>query len=259
MADANQRRRAILNAVLPPLAVILALIGGIELLGAVDLLSPSFAPPSRIAAEMGHEPGLLWFHVEPTLLTASTGFVLSLLLSLVIAFACFAWPRLEAVALTMGAVMDSVPIIAIAPVLAIWLGLSLPMRISLTVMICTFPILVSLFQGLRAVPATADEMFTVLAASPWRRFRLLAAPYALPYIFVGLKVAAPLAVLGALMAETTGVERGLGAFIVDAMFGVRIAQLWAGVVLACLMSVSGYALVALFERLAVGADWKVAG
>jgi len=132
------------------------------------------------------------------------------------------------------------------------------MRLSLTVMICTFPILVSLVQGLRAVPATANEMFTVLAARPWQRFRLLAAPYALPYLFVGLKAAAPLAVLGALMAETTGVERGLGAFIVDAMFGVRIAQLWAGVVLACLMSVAGYALVVLFERLAMGVDWKAA-
>jgi ABC-type nitrate/sulfonate/bicarbonate transport system permease component len=91
----------------------------------------------------------------------------------------------------------------------------------------------------------------VLAASPWQRFRMLALPNALPYLFIGLKIAAPLAVLGALVAEWTGAEWGLGVFMINAMFGLRIDQLWSAVALACAMSSGAYGLVCLFEFLAI--------
>ncbi len=91
----------------------------------------------------------------------------------------------------------------------------------------------------------------MLAASPLQRFRLLALPNALPYVFVGLKVAAPLAVLGALVAEWTGAEWGLGVFMINAMFGLRVDQLWSAVALACAMSSGAYGLVCLFEYLSI--------
>ena len=209
----------------------------------------TIAAPSAIVGALARDPSLLWYHMEPTLLTAATGFLAALSIALVVAIAAYRYRRMEPILIMMGSVIDSVPMIALAPVLVIWMGLSLPMRITITTIICLFPILISVLQGLKAAPITAEELFTQLAATPFQRFRLLAIPYGLPYLFVGLKIAAPLSILGALIAEWTGVERGLGVFIVNAMFGLRVTQLWTGVFVVCAISASAYLLVCIFEAL----------
>jgi ABC-type nitrate/sulfonate/bicarbonate transport system permease component len=185
------------------------------------------------------------------LLTATIGYLAAATTALVVGFLVYSAPRIENSVLTVGAVVDSIPMIAVAPILIIWMGLSLSTRITITAVICLFPILISMIQGLKAQPRNTPELFTVLAATTFQRFRLLALPNALPYIFVGLKIAAPLAVLGALVAEWTGAEWGLGVFMINAMFGLRADQLWSAVLLACAMSSGAYGLVCLFEYLSL--------
>jgi ABC-type nitrate/sulfonate/bicarbonate transport system permease component len=211
----------------------------------------TIASPGRIARTMADEWSTLWFHMEPTLLTAILGYLASAGIALSLGFLVYSLRRIENTVLTVGAVLDSVPIIAIAPILIIWMGLSLSTRVTITAVICFFPMLVSVIQGLSAQPRNAMELFAVLAATPLQRFRLLALPNAMPYVFVGLKIAAPLAVLGALVAEWTGAEQGLGVFMINSMFGLRVDQLWSAVVLACAMSSGAYGLVSLFEFLSI--------
>jgi ABC-type nitrate/sulfonate/bicarbonate transport system permease component len=233
-------------------AVTLAALGGLWEASVTAGLAPAtVAAPSRIARTIYADWDMLWFHVEPTLLTATIGFLAALVTALCVGFLVHSARRTEPTVLTVAAVLDSVPIIAIAPILIIWLGLSLATRIAITGIICLFPMLISVIQGLGTQPPNTRELFAVLAATQWQRFRLLALPNALPYLFVGLKIAAPLAVLGALVAEWTGAEWGLGVFMINAMFGLRIDQLWSAVLLACLMSSGAYGLVSLFEYLAI--------
>lgn len=220
----------------------------------VGVAPATIAAPSRVARAIVGQWYALWFHVEPTLLTATIGYLAALAIALLLGFLVHSVRQIETSVLTAGAVIDSIPIIAIAPILIISLGLSLSTRITITAIICLFPMLVSVIQGLRTQPRNMQELFTVLAATKLQRFRLLALPNALPVIFVGLKIAAPLAVLGALVAEWTGAEWGLGVFMINAMFGLRVVELWSAVVLACLMSTGAYGLVSLFEVLSIPPD-----
>jgi ABC-type nitrate/sulfonate/bicarbonate transport system permease component len=207
----------------------------------------TIAPPSAIARAVIADWPLLWFHLEPTLLTAISGLLAACAIALLLALLVYAVAWVETTVVALANLVDSVPIIALAPVLTIWIGLSLTMRVTITTIICLFPILISLVQGLKSAPATANELFTVLAASPLQRFRMLAFPYALPYLFVGLKIAAPISVF----AEWTGAERGLGVFMTNAMSGFLVVKLWASIAVACALSAGFYLLVCAFERLSI--------
>jgi ABC-type nitrate/sulfonate/bicarbonate transport system permease component len=242
----NSVKRAML-----PAGSVAAMLILFEIVVRAGLTPPTLVAPSQIAAGVAGSAGLLWYHLEPTLLVAVTGFLLALGLALATTALVYVVKPLEATVMTIGTVIDSIPMIAIAPVLVIWMGLTLPMRITITTIICLFPIFVSVLQGLKASPATAEELFVNLAATPLQRFRLLGLPYALPYLFVGLKIAAPLAILGALIAEWTGAERGLGVYMLNAMFSLRAVELWSGVAVACAVSTGAYLLVCLFELLSI--------
>jgi ABC-type nitrate/sulfonate/bicarbonate transport system permease component len=218
---------------------------------ATGLTPATVAPPSAIARGVIADWPLLWFHLEPTLLTAITGLLFATVLALGLALLVYGAGWIETTVVALANLVDSMPIIALAPVLTIWIGLTLSMRVTITTIICLFPILISLIQGLKSAPPTANEFFSVLAASPLQRFRMLAFPYALPYLFVGLKIAAPISVFGALVAEWTGAERGLGVFMTNAMSGFQVVKLWSSIAVACGLSAGFYMLVCAFERLSI--------
>jgi len=251
--------RGVLRAMLLPGATFALFLSLWEMAVKGGLAPVTIAAPSRIAATVYGEWGTLWFHMEPTLLTATVGYLAAAATALCLGFLVYSFRLIESSVLTVGAVLDSIPIIAVAPILIIWMGLSLSTRITITAIICLFPMLISTVQGLNSQPRNAQELFAVLAATRLQKFRLLALPNALPYIFVGLKIAAPLAVLGALVAEWTGAEWGLGVFMINAMFGLRVDQLWSAVLLACGMSTGAYGLVCLFEYLSVEPGQKAGG
>lgn len=240
-----------LRQALLPTGTLIAVILLAQFVVSAGWTPSTIASPLQIARGVTAHAGLLWYHLEPTLLVAVTGFLVAMVLALALAALVTVFRRLETTVMTVGTVIDSVPMIALAPVLVIWMGLTLPMRITITTVICLFPIFVSVVQGLKSPPETANELFVNLAATPMQRFRLLAFPYALPYLFVGLKISAPLAILGALIAEWTGAERGLGVYMLNAMFGLRVTELWSAVFVACAVSTGAFLLVSLFEALSV--------
>lgn len=233
-----------------PVAVFAALLAAAEVWVASGGAPMTIPRPSGVLRLLGAEHAMLLQQLATTVLTAAYGFLIALMLALGIGFAVYAAPRSEGPVLTAGAVLSSVPMIAIAPILSVWLGLTLGTRVLITVVICVFPMLVSVVQGLRESKAGEQELFTVLAASRWQRFRLLALPSAVPLLFVGLKISAPLAVLGALIGEWNGAENGLGVVMLNAMFGLQVQRLWATVLIACAVSSLAYVYICLLERVA---------
>jgi NitT/TauT family transport system permease protein len=123
---------------------------------------------------------------------------------------------------------------------------------------CFFPILIGAVQGFKAVDEQASELFHVLSATPLQRFRLLAFPSALPFLFSGFKIAAPAALLGTIIAEWAGSNRGLGLFMLHALFAFQIEQVWASILVCSLLAVAAYGIVALAERAVIRWDARSA-
>src|SRR5207244_13231554 len=140
------------------------------------------------------------------------------------------------------------PIIATAPLLALWLGTGPQVQVAIAGLASQFPMLVGTMQGLQAADARQRELMYVLSASRVQTLRYLLVPSALPYLFAGLKIAAPSAVLGTITAEWAGADRGIGAMMLYALFSYDTPKVWLSVCLTCLLAASGYGLWALGER-----------
>lgn len=108
---------------------------------------------------------------------------------------------------------QSVPVVAIAPLLVIWFGSGLLSKVLIAALIVFFPVLINTVVGLRSVPAGLRDLMRSFQASAWQTFRLLEVPAALPVFLGGLKVGATLAVIGAVVGELVGADRGLGFLV----------------------------------------------
>ncbi len=152
-----------------------------------------------------------------------------------------------------GVVVDSIPLIALTPVLMIWVGNGLAARITIATIAPLFPLLVGAVQGFKASERNVSELFHLLGATRRQKLLKLALPSALPYLFAALKVAAPLAVLGALIAEWVSADRGLGIMMTYALFSFDVPLAWATILAVCVLATTAYGFVALGETAAVRA------
>ena len=157
--------------------------------------------------------------------------------------------------------MSSIPLIALTPVLVIWLDRGPAVRITIAAVSGFFPILVGCIQGLSLRDNDMDELFHQLASSRWQRLVRLSIPRSLPFVFAGLKAAAAAAVLGAVIAEWTGGggTRGLGQLMTNALFGFNVALTWLTILTTAALSVVAYLVIAIIERLVVRWDVDTSG
>jgi ABC-type nitrate/sulfonate/bicarbonate transport system permease component len=231
------------------LVVLIALLEILKRSGALPITVPA---PSEVGAAFVDNIGDLGYHAVPTLLSALTGLCLSTVLAFSLAAAAVLWRSAEPGILRFGVMIDSMPLIALGPILVLWVGNGLAPRVILATMAPLFPLLVAMIQGFKAVDRDAADLFHLLAATRLQRLLKLALPSALPYIFAGLKIAAPLAVLGALIAEWIGADRGLGIMMIYALFSFNVPVAWVTILAVCAIAMAGYGLVALIERAVLG-------
>lgn len=234
-----------------PLATAAVVIAVAEILKRAGWM-PVFIPaPSEVVGEALRTPALVTGNLFPSLRTAALGYLLAMVITLLAASLSTLVHQFKGPVYSIGVVINAVPIIATAPLLALWLGNGQDMQVVITALTTQFPMLVGAMQGLSSIDERQRELFYVLSASPWQIFRQLRLPSALPYIFTGLKVAAPLAVLGATTAEWAGADRGIGAMMLYALFSYDTPKVWLAVVLCCAVASASYGLMALLERLCV--------
>jgi NitT/TauT family transport system permease protein len=142
---------------------------------------------------------------------------------------------------------QSVPVVAIAPLLVIWFGAGLLSKVLIAALIVFFPVLINTIVGLRSVPPGLQDLMRSLQASSWQTFRLLEIPAALPVFLGGLKVGATLAVIGAVVGEFVGADRGLG-FLVNLGRGMYdTALVFVAIFALITMAMLLYGAVALLE------------
>jgi NitT/TauT family transport system permease protein/putative hydroxymethylpyrimidine transport system permease protein len=149
---------------------------------------------------------------------------------------------------------QAVPIPVIAPLLIFVLGFGLAPKVLIVALICFFPIAINVFDGLRAADPDARKLMRALGATRWQSLKLVEAPSALPAAFTGVKVAAAVSVIGAVFAEWSGSERGLGHTLLTAGFQLETDRAFAATLLLFLLAIALYAAVAALERRIV--DWR---
>ena len=219
-------------------------------------LLPSVVPaPSLVLLQAWDNPALVSNNCLATLGTATAGYVVAMTVTFAASALAAMLYRLYGAVYNLGLTLHAIPVIAATPLLAILIGGGPPLRVLIAALSCQFPMLVGMMQGMRAADSRQKELMHVLAASRADTWRYLLLPAALPFVFAGLKIAAPSAILGAITAEWAGADRGVGAVMLNALFSFDVAKVWLSVLLTCILSAGAYGIWALVESHLL--RWKI--
>jgi len=239
------------NAVLPALGVIVA-IGLWWLACVVFHLDPFFVPsPADVVEKFLKIPRYLLDQTWVTVQRVLIGFAIAVTAGLVIAVLLAASRTVERMTMPILAAVNAIPKVAIAPLLLVWLGFGDQPKIVMVVLVSFFPVIVSTMAGLSATPVDLRELARSLRASWWQTFVKVRLIWALPQVFVGLKVATPLAIIGAVIGEVVNPDHGLGSVIALSGQSSDTPLAFAALVLLAVLGVVMFYLVAGVERLLV--------
>jgi NitT/TauT family transport system permease protein len=233
-----------------PLAAVAVLVGlwwtGVVAFDVATFLLPS---PADIAGAFARHGAYLARESLTTIGHTVGGFGLAVAAGLVVAVSLAAWPPLREAALPLLVAVQAVPKVAVAPLLIIWLGFGPYSKIALVALLCFFPVVVAALAGLTATPAELIELARSLSASRWQTFTRIRIPHALPQIFTGLRVAISLALIGAVVAQLTNPNAGLGAVIVLSRQSADTPLAFAAITLLAAIGISLYYPLTALERL----------
>lgn len=217
-----------------------------------ELVHPAvLPPPQEVLVGFIENLDLLLEYTFVTSLEILGGFLLSVGLGAAIGLALAASRVVERMFSPLLVAVNAVPKIAFAPLLVVTLGWGPKPILSMVFLLCFFPIVLSTATGLTTTPSDLAELVRSLDASRWQAFRKVRLPAALPQIFVGLKVAMPLAAVGAVIGEFYAGEGGLGYAIVQFNGAGQTGTAWASIILIALASILLYFALVLIERLAL--------
>jgi NitT/TauT family transport system permease protein len=164
-------------------------------------------------------------------------------------------PQLERGAMTLAILVKSTPLAAIAPLLTIWLGFGVLPKLIITALLTFFPTLVNVLVGLQSAEREMLDLMRIHRATPWQILIHLRAWLALPYLFAALRVTAPLALVGAVIAEWTGASGGLGRVMWLAYSNLNLPPMFAAIFILSLSGISAYGLIVWLEKRSL--RWKM--
>lgn len=210
--------------------------------------------PLQVINVFMKNPGLIWHHLKPTLLEAITGLIISIILGSITAIAMNLSSWIKQILYPYLIISQTVPIIAVAPLLIIWFGYGISSKIFAVVLMCFFPIALGLYDGFRSVSVDQIRLLKSMGATPYKIFKLLKIPAALPNFFTGLKLAATYSVMGAVIGEWLGGTSGLGIYMTRATKSYQTAHVFAVIIVIVAVSIALFGMVALLDRILL--KWK---
>jgi ABC-type nitrate/sulfonate/bicarbonate transport system permease component len=236
----------------PPLALVAVLVAFWQWYVVANDVRPSTLPsPGRVVREGWRFRGDLWDNTLTTLAETSIGFSLSVVIGVVFAVAIDFSRTVRRALYPLLVASQTLPIIAIAPLMIIWFGFGLMPKVIVVILVTFFPITVALSDGFRSTDAEAMDLLGSMGANRWDVFRYVRLPSALPAFFSGLRIAITYAVVGAVFAEYVGAKKGLGIYMQLQKNSFRTDLVLAAVLVTALLSVSLFLLVAAVQRLAI--------
>jgi ABC-type nitrate/sulfonate/bicarbonate transport system permease component len=236
----------------PPLLVVGALLVAWEVYCRLAGVSPVVLPaPSRILEQLWMFRGDAVRHALPTLMETATGLGVSIVVSVGVAVLMDRFATVRRALEPLLVASQTVPVVAIAPLLVLWFGFGLAPKVLIVVLVTFFPVTIALLDGFAAASGEATDLLHSVGASRGQVFRKLRWPAALPSFFTGLRIAATYGVIGAVFGEYVGAYEGLGIWMQLSQNAFRTDLVFAAILLAATLSVALFGLVVVVERLAI--------
>lgn len=206
---------------------------------------PPFILPSPItvAATLIDKARYLLSHAAITALEVLSGLIIGCVLGIASAVFLVCVESSRRWALPMMVVSQSLPVFALAPLLTLWLGYGIAPKIFMAVLIIYFPVVAASFDGLRHTPEPMLQLARSMSASRWSQLRHIRFPAALPSIASGIRVAASVAPIGAVVGEWVGSSKGLGYVMLQANARLQTELMFAALICLCVFGVSLYSMV----------------
>ena len=204
--------------------------------------------PSAVAARFANDLPFFLREAGVTIVEAAGGFALGTSVAFAIAAAMVRSRLLERTLFPLAILVKLTPIVAVAPLFTLWFGFGSAPKVGIAALITFFPMLVNSFVGLRSADPQEVAFLETLGATREEIFRRLRVPSALPYLFSGARISLNLALIGAVIGEWTGADRGLGRVILVANANLDLATLFAAVLLLAAIGIAANALVGASER-----------
>ncbi len=236
----------------PALVLTLALLALWELYVRVGQVSVQVLPsPTAIIQALFNNWSILYDNTLQTLLETVLGLTLAALLGLLLAITLdiSSWVRRAVYPLLITS--QTIPIIALAPLLLIWIGYDIRPKLIIVTLYCFFPIAVATVDGLASAEPELIKLLHSMRATRWQILRLVRLPGAMPAFFSGLRIAAAYSVIGAIFGEYVGAEKGLGIYMQKAANSFATINVFAAILVTTILSLLLFGLVSLIERIAL--------
>lgn len=218
------------------------------LVRALDVPGYLLPPVSDILARLWGDREILLTEAIPTLLEIWGGYLIAVGVGFALAVPIAYSRVVEDAMFPLLVTLQVIPKVALAPLLLVWLGFGMTPKVLIAALIAFFPIVVNTVKGLRSVEPEMVQWCKTLGASGRQLFVKLSLPWALPYIFAGMKVSIGLATVGAVVGEFIGTDRGLGYLMLRAMVNMDTTMIFAALVTVSAIGVASYGIVTLLER-----------
>lgn len=207
-----------------------------------------FPAPTAIYGATSEVWGNVAWHTLVTTKTVLLGFLASVIISLPLAVALTSSPLVAAAVYPLLVLTQAIPKVALAPILVVVLGASELPRVVVTFLVAFFPLVLSIAAGLVSVPPELIELGRACKANKWTELWRIRLPYAVPFIFSGLKAAVALAVVGAVVAEFINADAGLGYLIQTSTAFFKVELAWGALLILSIMGIILFQIVVIVER-----------
>ncbi|MDQ7956649.1 MAG: ABC transporter permease [Pseudomonadota bacterium] len=215
---------------------------------AFDIREVLLPAPSAIARRLVETFPLLMEHAWPTVWESVAGFAIASLLGVALAALLSASGLMRSMLYPNVVLFQLIPKIALAPLFIVWLGIGFQSRLTFSVFISFFPVVIAALAGLDHVDRSLLRLCRALTASSWQVFVSVRLPHALPYVFSGMKIATTFAIIGVIVGEFITSQAGLGYLILFASSQADTSLILAAITVLCFFGLGFYGIVALLER-----------
>lgn len=204
--------------------------------------------PSDIWEAYWDNPSMLWSNLYVTAVESVLGLALALVVGIAIGTLIGYVSTARRIIFPYLVLLQVTPVVATAPLISIWFGYGLQSKVLITFLVAFFPITVGMATGLRSASLDSRMLMRSLASSRWNEFRRMRLPYATVYLVAGIRIAAPLTVIGAIIAEFVSSQRGLGYVIIRSQSSLDTPNLFVALVGAAMLGLTSYGIVSFVEH-----------
>lgn len=237
------------SSILFPGLFLLLLLAGWEAAVRLSEVEPWLLPgPLQIAKSLWQVKELLWLHSLQTIKETLLGLGIAIIVGVLTATLTERWEWLRKTIYPLLIISQTIPIIAVAPLLIIWFGYGMLPKVLVVALVCFFPIAINLADGYRSVDRDMLRLMSAMGASPFRIFTMVKIPAAMPFFFSGLRIAGTYSVMGAVIGEWLGASRGLGIFMTRSSQSYMTDRVFAIILVISLLSLFIFLLIEAAAR-----------